>query len=361
MKTKRLVRNSGLIALIALLAACHDKQETGADIRPVRTAVVGNGMYGDNLTYTGEIRARHESDLGFQVAGKLIVRPAEVGASVTVGTVLAQLDPADEKVAMGSAQSAVSAAQAEVARAASEEASYRHLLERGLTTRTAYIAQQTATKTAQSRLQQAEADLDLRHRQLNYTTLRADRAGLITRVSADVGAVLAQGQAVVTLAEPSELDVVFDAADTQVDAVRNSKTVAAALLSARDKPLVAYVREVSPSADPITRTYRVKCTLPGQPRGWRLGLNAIVTLEAGHAAQGIRIPSTALYEKDRKSAVWIVKVDQTIELRPIVVARYDTDSVEVSSGLRSGERIVTAGVHKLLVGQKVRLLSDSVK
>jgi hypothetical protein len=105
----------------------------------------------------------------------------------------------------------------------------------------------------------------------------------------------------------------------------------------------------------------VKCTLPGQPLGWRLGLNAVVMLEAGHAARGIRIPSTALYEKDRKSAVWIVKGDQTIELRPIVVARYDTDSVEVSSGLRSGERIVTAGVHKLLVGQKVRLLSDTVK
>ncbi|MDB6101091.1 MAG: efflux transporter periplasmic adaptor subunit [Gammaproteobacteria bacterium] len=361
MKTKRLVRNSGLIALLALLAACHQQQETGADVRPVRTAVVGNGMYGDNLTYTGEIRARHESDLGFQVAGKLIARPAEVGASVTASTVLAQLDPADEKVAMGSAQSAVTAAQAELARATSEEASYRHLLERGLTTRTAFIAQQTATKTAQSRLQQEEAELDLRHRQLNYTTLRADRAGVITRVSADVGAVLAQGQAVVTLAEPSELDVVFDVADTQVDAVRNSKTVAAALLSARDKPLTAYVREISPSADPITRTYRVKCTLPGQPPGWRLGLNATVMLEAGHAARGIRIPSTALYEKDRKSAVWIVRADQTIELRPVVVARYDTDSLEVSSGLRSGERIVTAGVHKLLVGQKVRLLSDSGK
>jgi hypothetical protein len=84
-------------------------------------------------------------------------------------------------------------------------------------------------------------------------------------------------------------------------------------------------------------------------------------LEAGHAARGIRIPSTALYEKDRKSAVWIVRADQTVELRPVLVARYDTDSLEVSSGLRSGERIVTAGVHKLLVGQKVRLLSDSGK
>src|ERR1700730_14294739 len=135
-------------------------------MRVVRTAGVGNGMYGDNLTYTGEVRARHESDLGFQVAGKLIARPAEVGASVTAGTVLAQLDATDEKVAVYQGQSAVSAAQAELARASSEEASYGHLLERGLTTRTAYIAQQTATKTAQSRLQQAEAELDLRHRQL---------------------------------------------------------------------------------------------------------------------------------------------------------------------------------------------------
>jgi len=358
MNIKRIVRNGGFIALIVLLAACHAKHEAGVDIRPVRTSVVGTGQYGDNVTYTGEIRARHESDLGFQVAGKVIARPAEVGASVTAGTVLAQLDPTDEKVAVESAQSAVSAAQAELARASSEEASYRHLLERGLTTRTAYIEQQTAAKTAQSRLQQATSDLDLRRRQLNYTTLRADRDGVITRVSADVGAVLAQGQAVATLAQPSELDVVFDVADSQVDSVRNARTVAAALLSARDKPLVANVREVSPSSDPVTRTYRVKCTLPGQPPGWRLGLNAIVTLEAGHAVRAIRIPSTALYEKDRKSAVWIVKDDQTIELRPIVVVRYDTDSVEVSSGLRSGERIVTAGVHKLLAGQKVRLLPD---
>src|SRR3984893_1445383 len=166
-------------------------------MRVVRTAGVGNGMYGDNLTYTGEIRARHESDLGFQVAGKLIARPAEVGAAVTARPVLAQLDPADEKVAVDSAQSVVNAAQAELARATTEEASYRHLLERGLTTRTAYIAQQTATKTAQSRLQQATSDLDLRRRQLSYTTLRADRDGVITRVSADVGAVLAPGQAVV--------------------------------------------------------------------------------------------------------------------------------------------------------------------
>src|SRR6202050_1557338 len=348
MTTKQNVCKGGCITLIALLAACHGKHEPEADIRPVRTMLVGAGQYGDNLTYTGEIRARHESDLGFQVAGKVTARPAEVGAHVTPGTVLAQLDPTDEKVAIDSAQSAVTAAQAELARATSEEASYRHLLERGLTTRTTFIEQQTAMKTAQSRLQQATSELDLRRRQLNYTTLHADQAGVITRVSADVGTVLGAGQTVATLAQSSELDVVFDVADTQVDTVRAAKTVAAALLSARDKPLVAEVREISPSADPVTRTYRVKCTLPGQPPGWRLGLNAVVTLPSGPAAQGTRIPATALYEKDRSPAVWLVKGDQTVELRPILVARYDTDGIELSSGLTSGERLVTPGVHKLL-------------
>src|SRR5258708_7489414 len=361
MNTQHISFKSAFAALCVLLAACHGKHETGEDIRPVRTQVVGSGQYGDALTYTGEIRARHESDLAFQVAGKSIARPAEVGAAVKAGTILAQLDPTDEKVALDSAQSAVIASRAEVARASTEEESYRHLLERGLTTRTQYIAQQTATKTAQSRLQEASSDLDLRRRQLNYTTLRADHDGVITHVSADVGAVLAQGQAVVTLAQPSELDVVFDAADSQVDAIRNAKTVSAALLSARDNPLTAVARVVAPSADPVTRTYRVKCTLPAQPPGWRLGLNAIVPLPAGQAVPGIRIPASALYEKDRKSAAWIVKSDQTIELRPILVARYDTDTVEVSCGLNSGERIITAGVHNMHPGEKASTMPDPRK
>src|SRR6266478_566452 len=104
MTPKRIASRSGFVALVALLAACHGKPETSADIRPVRSAIVGTGQLGAGLAYTGEIRARHESDLGFRVAGKLIARPAEIGANVTAGTVLAQLDPADEKVAVNSAQ-----------------------------------------------------------------------------------------------------------------------------------------------------------------------------------------------------------------------------------------------------------------
>jgi len=361
MKYRMTVGHVVLATLGALLTACGSKEEAPPDIRPVRSTVVNSGQLGDQVTYTGEIRSRYESDLGFRLSGKIVSRPVDIGAQVVAGTLLAQLDQNDQRLAVEAAQSAVVAARAELERAKSDEARYRDLLERGLATRSTYLAQQTASKTAQSRVDQAESDLSLRRQQLGYTTLRADKAGVITRAYADAGAVVSAGQPVVTLAQPSELEAVFDVAEGQVDAVRSATMVEVALLSARDKPFPGRVREVSPSADPVTRTYRVKTSLLNPPPGLRLGMNTIVTLRSSKLANGMVIPATALFEKDRKPAVWIVKADQTVELRPIAVSRYDSDAVVVSGGLTSGDRIVTAGTHKLLVGQKVRLLPEPVR
>ena len=361
MKYNMIAGHGALATLLALLTACGAKQEAPPDIRPVRSTVVNTGQLSDQVTYTGEIRSRYETDLGFRVSGKIISRPVDVGAQVVAGALLAQMDPNDQRLAVEAAQSAVVAARAELERAKSDEARYRDLLERGLTTRSTYVAQQTATKAAQSKLEQAESDLSLRRQQLAYTTLRADTAGVITRVYADAGAVVSAGQPVVTLAQPSVLEAVFDVAEAQVGAVRSATMVEVALLSARDKPFTGRVREVSPSADPATRTFRVKTTLLNPPPDLRLGLNTIVTLKTSQSASGIVIPASALFEKDRKPAVWIVKPDQTVELRPVAVARYETDAVVVSSGLQKGDRIVTAGTHKLLVGQKVRLLPEPAR
>jgi RND family efflux transporter MFP subunit len=361
MERKMTMGHSALAMLVALLTACGAKQEPPPDIRPIRSTIVNSSSLGDQVAYTGEIRSRYESDLGFRISGKIVSRPVDVGAQVVAGTLLAQVDPNDQRLAVEAAQSAVVAARAEFERAKSEEARYRDLLERGLATRSAYVAQQTATKSAQSKLEQAGSELSLRRQQLGYTAIRADKAGVITRVYAEAGAVVAAGQAVVTLAQPSEMEAVFDVAEAQVDSVRSAKSVEIALLSARIKPFFGKVREVSPSADPITRTYRVKTSLLIPPPGLRLGMNIIATLRSSQVASGIVIPATALFAKNRKPAVWVVKADQTVELRPITVSSYETDTVVVSSGLRNGERIVTAGTHKLLSGQKVRLLPEPVR
>jgi RND family efflux transporter MFP subunit len=342
-------------ALVSLIAACGREDEAVPDIRPVRTLTVSTDALRDKATYTGDIRSRYEADLGFRLAGKVIERPVDVGAPVKKGDVLARIDAGDQRLGVESARSGVAAARAQLEQAKSDEARLRDLLEKGLTSRSAYAAQQTAVKTAESQVRQAQADLNLREQQVSYTTLRADKAGVITKVYAEVGAVLGAGQPVVTLAQPSELEVVFDVAESQVALVKPGLSVQIALLSARNKPFAGKVREVSPSADPTTRTYRVRTAIPYPPAGLELGMTAVVMIETHQDEYGLAIPATALHEKDREPAVWVVGKDDTVELRPVTVARYDSDMVWLTGGLAGGDRIVTAGVHKLMPGQKVRV------
>jgi multidrug efflux system membrane fusion protein len=343
--------------LPAVVTGCGRKAAGDADVRPVRTLTVGADLLSDRAIYTAEIRSRYESDLGFRLGGKVTARPIDAGARVRPGDVLAQIDPGDQRLAVDSARSNVAAARAELEQVISDEARLRDLLEKGLTARSAYSAQQTAVKTAQSRLQQALTDLSLREQQLGYTTLRADKAGVITRVLAEVGAVVAPGQAIVTLAQPSELEAVFDIAEAQIHDVHAGLFVQIALLSARDKPFPGKVREVSPVADPTTRTYRVRVTVTSPPRDLALGMSVIVTLPTSTASEGIAVPATALHELRGAPAVWIVRKDNTVELRQVTVVRYESDRVWLWSGVEPGDRVVTAGVHKLQPGQKVRLLN----
>lgn len=346
------------LSIALLLSACGKKAEPEVAPRPVRTILVSAGTNGETATYTGEIRSRYETDLSFQVSGKLVSRSVDVGAVVKRGQALAQLDPSDQQTSADAAHAAVNAATAELERARTEEARYRDLLERGLTTRALYLTQQTNVKTAQSRLQQASADLKLSQQRVGYTTLRADQDGVVTRVTAEAGTVLAMGQKVLSIARPSELEAVFDVPDSRIDEVRGASAAQFAFLNNPAVPYPAKVREISPSADPVTRTYQVKASIPNAPNGLRLGMNVTVMLPHTGTRTTVALPATALTQQDRNTAVWVVKADSTLELRPVKVDRYESDRVYLSDGLAKNERVVTAGVHRLSAGEKVRLMAE---
>src|SRR5215470_10723334 len=175
------------LALAAsFVAACSREAPPPPEPRLVRTLVVSSAQAGGVANYTGEIKARYETDLSFQVGGKIVTRAVDAGAFVKQGAVLAQLDQTDQRVTADGARSAVTAARAELERARTEEARYRDLLERGLTTRASYLQQQTAVKTDQSKLEQATAELQLDEQRLAYTTLRADHDGIVTHLYAEV-------------------------------------------------------------------------------------------------------------------------------------------------------------------------------
>jgi membrane fusion protein, multidrug efflux system len=256
------------------------------------------------------------------------------------------------------ARSGVDAAQAELDRARSEEARYRDLLERGLTTRAAYLTQQTAVKTHQSRLEQAIADLKLAEQRLGYATLRAEDDGVVTSVNADVGTVVAAGQRVLNVARPSELEAVFDVPDSRIGSVRDMADVLLTMSDDASAIYAAHVREISPSADALTRTYQVRASIDAPPPSLRLGMTVTVTLPSADGGSIIALPATALFQQGDAPAVWVVNDDSRLELRTVEIERYESDAVLVSAGLADGERVVTAGVHRLAEQERVRLMPE---
>ena len=347
------------LALAVLTAACSREAPPPPEPKLVRTIVVSGAQGGGVANYTGEIKARYETDLSFQVGGKIVSRSVDAGAFVKQGAVLAQLDQTDQRVGVDAARSAVAAARAELDRAKTEEARYRDLLERGLTTRAAYLQQQTAVKTGQSKLEQATSELQLNEQRLGYTTLRADHDGVVTRLYAEVGGVVASGQRVLSVARPEQLEAVFDVPDGRVDEIRGVKTVRVALLSDPNAQYDSTIREIAPMADAATRTYQVKAAIAAESAHLRLGTSVTVAVPESGSAAAVVLPATALFQQDHGPAVWIVHDDLTLELRPVSVVRYESDSVLLSSGVVTGERVVTAGVHRLAAGEHVRLMEDN--
>jgi len=346
----------GALLLVALtLSGCGGKAEPEAPVRPVRSVLVAGGSTGESASYTAEIRSRYETDLSFQVGGKLIRRDVDVGATVKRNQVLAQLDQTDQQLGVDAARGAVPAAQSDLDRARSEEARFRDLLERGLTTRAQYQAQQTAVRSAEAKLSQTTAELRLAQQRLTYTTLRADQDGVVTRMEMEAGNVVAAGQRVMSIARPSELEAVFDVPDARIGAIRTASAVVINPLNADGTAWAGRVREISPSADPVTRTYQVRTSIVNPPSSLRLGMTVSVTLPGVGGPPNVALPLTSIFQKDGKPAVWIVKPDNTVELRAVTVERYDSERVYITGGIRTGERVVTAGVHRLAPGDKVKV------
>jgi len=350
----------GVIVLIPALAGCKKEEKAAApDIRPVRTVTVEPSEGGETVSLTGEIQPRYQADIGFRVNGKILERPVDVGTQVKKGDLLARLDPQQYRQDFEVAKAEVAAAEAEETRSENQEYRQRELLKNGNTTRVQYDQALKTFKTAQAQLDSARARQVQATENLGYTELKADNDGVITTIGADPGQVVSAGQMVVRLAQPSEREAVFNVAEALLkNPPRKDPTVEVNLVSNPDIRIEGRVRYLSPQADPATRTYTVRVSLPGAPPQMRLGANVTgsVTFNQGSS---ITIPGSALFQKDGQPAVWLVTKDGTVQLRPITVERYQGDAVVVGSGLTQGDVVVTAGVQKLLPGQKVRLMQAS--
>jgi RND family efflux transporter MFP subunit len=339
-----------------LLAACSRPEPAPEPVRAVRTLTVGAESAGGSLEFAAEVRARTESRLGFRVGGKLLSRSAEVGQRVKAGRTLAQLDGTDLRLGQDAAQAAVRAAQSAHDLAAAELERYRELREQGFISGLELERRETTLLAQKAQLDQALAQAGVQGNQAAYAALLAPADGVVTAVEAEPGAVLAAGTPVLRLAHDGPRDVVFAVPEDGLAGMRRLLGQTGAL---QVRPwgvsttLPATVREVAAAADPTTRTFQVKADI-GAAR-LQLGQTVTVLIELPRQAGVSKLPLTAVMQQQGQTAVWLLdRQTMTVQVQPVVVAGAEGNAVVVASGLSPGQTVVTAGVHTLTPGQKVK-------
>ncbi|MEA2811444.1 MAG: hypothetical protein QOJ17_5585 [Rhodospirillaceae bacterium] len=347
------------LALMAIaLTGCNElAAEKVAPSRPVLVATVHYEPESPERSFVGTIKPRIETDMGFRVPGKVAKRLVEVGQTVDVGQPLATLDEVDLKLQAEQAEAEFRAATGVLAQAGAAEQRAKDLRAKGWTTDAQLDQSRAVADEARARLNRAERSVELTNNSLSYATLVADTRGVVTATLIDAGQVVASGQTAVRVARFAEKEAVVAIPETLLGRAKDG-VATVTLWSEPDKKYAARLREVAPSADPATRTYLAKFSLPGAGESVSLGMTATLTLCDPATTRVARLPLSALFSQGGDPSLYIVDAQGDVTLKPVTVKSYETNSVVISGGVDEGARVVTLGVQKIDPAQKVRIVSS---
>lgn len=345
-----------MAAITLLLAACGREVARIEDVRPVRAITVTPTVLSADAELPGEVRPRVESRVGFQVAGRISTRRVELGQRVDRGEVLATLDPADFRLSASAAAAQLDAARVERDQQRADIKRFEDLHRQGFISGAELERNRAQRDAAEARFAQATALAAVSTNQAAYTTLRAPAAGVVSAIDAEVGQVVASGQSVVRIALVGDKEVAIAIPEARLEQLRRVGQVRVALW-AKEAELTGRIREIAPIADPATRTYPARVTLVDPPPEVALGMTATVRFAGAPSPPMLTVPLTALLREGDGTYVWrLDPASMTVAKSSVVLSGIAGNAVILGSGVQAGDTVVTAGVHLLQSGQKVRLL-----
>lgn len=347
-----------IVATCLLLAGCRQEPQA-QEVRPVvKTVRVRIDANTGDRTYSGVVVARHEVEESFRVDGRIAKRLVDVGDRVRAGQALATLDENDLRLTMESSLAEHRAAKSNREQMLTDERRYSTLLSNQVVSQSEYDVRQLAADEAKGRLDRAERTLRLAQNRLEYANLISSTDGVVTKVSAEAGQVVSPGQAVVSVAKDGDLEVLVDIPESSIRHL-DDLPAEVTLWSKKDGRYGAVLREISPNADPVTRTFAVRYALRDADSSVRLGMTATLHLSDSSATPAARVPASALFNQGGGLGLWVVAPETgKLSLRDVAVERYVDRDAYVHGELADGDVIVTAGAHKLDPSMEVRLASS---
>lgn len=337
--------------LLAALGACSE-DKPAPTVRPALVVQPGSGELGYEA-YAGEVHAREEPQLAFRIAGKIARRMVDTGARVRAGQPLAELDAADVGLQSEASDAQLASARSDLALAQAELKRYRELVDRQLVSRSLYDTRVASMRAAEARVRQARAQSAASGNQVGYAVLRAPRDGVISQRLAEAGQVVAAGQAVFVLAIDGEREVMISVPEQSIARFHLGRDLAVELWADPGKRFPGKLRELSPAADPLTRTYAARVAFTSEGTPVELGQSARVYAQTA-ANSGMSLPLSSLTQSAGRPAVWVVDPSsRKVHLTTVTIGAYSESGVPVLSGLRPTDWVVAAGAHLLIEGEAV--------
>jgi RND family efflux transporter MFP subunit len=358
-----------LVAIIALMMCIlggivwkgnHQGKKVAEDIPLVRTVKIGPATAASIDTYSGEVKGRYESQLGFPVNnatpynGIITKRYVDVGNVVEPGEILMQMSAADLRQNANAYSAQVYSAESQFKLAEKNLDRYRQLYSQGAVSRATLDQYKSAYDVAEAGVRQSKALYNQSSNQINASTIYADTAGVISAINAEVGQIVSAGQPIITVVHGAK-EVEINVPENMREELKKVQQIRVTFWALPKCAVKGRIREIAPVADKITRTYQVRIRLMNPPPEVHLGMTATVKLIRTKMQSSIFIPLSAVYQEGADSSVWVVN-NGIVNLQPVTLGTFgDDNNILVLEGLKAGETVVTAGVQKLWEGQKVRL------
>lgn len=345
------------VSLVFLLAACGHEEATQATVRPAMVVQPQPSAQAMD-SYPGEVRARYEPDLAFRIGGKVSKRLVEEGERVKANQPLAELDPQDVRLQLEATRAQVAAAEANLSLVRAERDRYKTLMDRQMVSRSQYDNSENLYRAGEARLKQIKAEFDVSSNQAGYAVLRAPQDGVVAKRAVEVGQVVSAGQTVFTLATDGEREVLISLPEQGFGRFKVGQPVSVELWSQPEQRFTGRIRELSPAADPKSRTFATRVAFTSGKVPAELGQSARVFIQADGVI-ALSVPLSALSAENGASYVWRVQPDNTLERTPVRIGAFGENTVPILEGLAATDWVVAAGVHVLHEGQSVRPVDRS--
>jgi RND family efflux transporter MFP subunit len=367
----------GILVPVALVAAalsagCGDESEGQAELppRPVKAVRVADPSALTERVFPGRASAAQEVNLSFRVSGPLVSFPVSVGDEVKAGSELARIDPRDFEVKIETISSKLEQAKASLTVA---EREYQRAIEvqkrdKGLISASEVDKRLGARDAARANVSSLKSALDSAEDDLGYTHLKAPFDGVVVATYVENFEDVLAKQPVLRLLDPSSIKMVVSVPESLIGYAPHVEEVVVRFDALPGLEVAAQIDEIGREATQATRTYPVTLIME-QPENAEIlpGMagKAQIRSKLPETARetGIEIPASALFTETGTDAsfVWIIdEAAKTLSRREVEVGMPSRFGVLVRGGIEPGEWLVTAGVHSVGEGQKVRIL-DATK